>query len=177
MADDVLKLKELTPEEVPALLRAESYFDFKAHPFAHQALFEQTDSVYGAILAIGDYATGWLADTIAARKSERSDLTCLKASQVEGAAVVGDCEILLEPGAVFLPTRIIGGKPDAATTSTPTRARSSSEPAPPSSRASASKARRSSARTTRSARAPTCGETASSATTRSCAASSRTPSS
>ena len=116
MAADVLKLTDLRPEEVPALLRAESYFDFQAHPFEHQALFEQTSSVYGAILAIEDYATRWLAETIAARKAERSDLTCLRASDVGGAATIGHCEVLLEPGALFLPARIIGGKPGSTGT-------------------------------------------------------------
>ena len=115
MADKALKLKDLKREDVPELLRAESYFDFEAHPFAHQALFEETDSVYGAILAIDGYATRWLADTIAARRKERSDLTCLKEA-IEGVLTTGTFEVLLEPGAVFMPARIIGGKPGSAGT-------------------------------------------------------------
>jgi len=113
---DVLKLSELKPEEVPAELRAGNYFDFEAHPFEHQALFEQTKSVYDAILGIEDYATKWLADTIAARKAARNDLTVLKASEVEGAVAIGEAEIVLEPDAVFMPTRIVGGKPGSGGT-------------------------------------------------------------
>ena len=51
---DVLKLTELKPADVPADLKAETYFDFAAHPFAHQALLEQSKSVYDAILGIDD---------------------------------------------------------------------------------------------------------------------------
>ena len=67
MARDVVKLKDLKKEDTPADLRFDTYFDFEAHPFEHQALFEQTSSVYGAILGINDYATRWLAETISSR--------------------------------------------------------------------------------------------------------------
>ena len=40
MADDVLVLADLKPEDVPEELRPQSYFDFQAHPFAHQAVPE-----------------------------------------------------------------------------------------------------------------------------------------
>ena len=40
---EVLKLKELKAEEVPGDLKADTYFDFKAHPFAHQALLEHVE--------------------------------------------------------------------------------------------------------------------------------------
>ena len=62
MAYDVIKLRDVKKENMPADLRAETYFDFNAHPFEHQKLFEQTDSVYGAILGIDQYVTKWLAD-------------------------------------------------------------------------------------------------------------------
>jgi len=68
MSEQVVRLKDVKKEDVPADLRAETYFDFKAHPYAHQTLFDQTNSVYGAILAVNGYATKWLADTIAKKR-------------------------------------------------------------------------------------------------------------
>ena len=62
MATEVIQLKDVKKEDVPADLKAETYFDFEKYPFEHQGLFEQTTNVYGAILAIDDYATKWLAD-------------------------------------------------------------------------------------------------------------------
>jgi len=43
MSKKVLNLNELTRDEVPTLLRAESYFDFHTHPFEHQPLFDEGD--------------------------------------------------------------------------------------------------------------------------------------
>ena len=104
MADDVLKLKELKKEDVPADLRAVTYFDFKAHPFAHQALLEQTDSVYGAILGVNDYVTKWLADAVA----KRSGAKVLKNEAPAPAHTIGNFEVVMEDGAVFAPARVIG---------------------------------------------------------------------
>ncbi len=102
---EVLKLKDLNKDEVPADLRAETYFDFTAHPFAHQALFEQTDSVYGAILAIHDYADKWLANTIA---QKRGGARVLTNETPEPAQNRGNFEVILEDGAVFAPARVLG---------------------------------------------------------------------
>ncbi len=101
----VLKLGEIEPEDVPADLRAETYFDFAAHPFAHQALLEQTKSVYDAILGINAYATKWLADTIAAK---RAGARVLIGETPAPAHCIGSFEVMLEDGAFFEPQRIIG---------------------------------------------------------------------
>lgn len=105
MAEEVIKLKDLNKDDVPADLRAEAYFDFESHPFEHQALLEQTDSVYGAILGINEYATKWLADTIA---QKRSSATAFKNETPKPAHTIGHFEVLLEEGAVFEPDRVIG---------------------------------------------------------------------
>ena len=105
MSKDVIKLQNVKKEDMPAAFRAETYFDFKAHPFEHQALLEQADSVYGAILGIDDYITKWLVDTVAKNRS------LAKVSNNETpkpAHTVGNFEVLLEAGAVFEPARIIG---------------------------------------------------------------------
>jgi len=107
MAGEPIKLKELKKENVPTDLRAETYFDFKAHPFEHQALLEQTASVYGAILGISDYATKWLTDTI---ERKRPSATAFNNETPRPAHTVGQFEILLEDGAVFEPARVIGSE-------------------------------------------------------------------
>ncbi len=109
MATDVIKLKDVKKEDVPKDLRSETYFDFKAHPFEHCELLEQTNSVYGAILGIDEYATKWLADTIAEKrpsaKAFKNETSC-------PAHTVGQFEVLLEDGAVFAPARILGALKD-----------------------------------------------------------------
>ncbi len=107
MSEQVVKLKDVKKEDVPADLRAETYFDFKAHPFAHQALFDQANSVYGAILAVNAYATKWLADTIA---KKRRGATVLKNSTPKPAHTSGNFEVILEEGAAFEPACVIGSK-------------------------------------------------------------------
>lgn len=105
MADEVIKLKDVKKEDVPCDLKAETYFDFNAHPFEHQRLFEQTDSVYGAILGIDAYATQWLADTIA---EKRASAQAFKNKTPKASHMIGNFEVLLEDGAVFEPARVVG---------------------------------------------------------------------
>ena len=109
MAEEVIKLKDLKKDEIPAELRAETYFDFRAHPFEHQGLFEQTNSVYGAILGINEYATKWLADTIA---KKRSSAKAFRNETPKPVHIIGNFEVLLESDAVFEPARIIGSLKD-----------------------------------------------------------------
>ena len=110
MAGEIIKLKDIKKEDIPADLRAETYFDFKAHPFEHQAFFEQTNSIYGAILAIDEYATRWLAETIA---KKRSSAKAFKNETPKPAHTVGNFELLLEDDAVFEPAHVIGGTEDS----------------------------------------------------------------
>jgi len=107
MAEEVLKLKELRPAEVPAALRAEAYFDFEAHPFAHQRLFEETKSVYDAILGIDDYATAWLAEEADRRRQAGAEVST-DCSPCADTVVSGTFELIIEAGAVFAPARIHG---------------------------------------------------------------------
>jgi acetyltransferase-like isoleucine patch superfamily enzyme len=108
MADEVIKLQSLRKEDIPADLRAETYFDFNTHPFEHQRLLEQTDSVYAAILGIDEYAAKWLADTIA---KKRSAARAFDNKAPKPAHTIGNFEVLLEDGVVFEPARIIGRVP------------------------------------------------------------------
>ena len=105
MAKDVIALAGVSKEDVPADLKPEAYFDFKTYPFEHQALIEEANSVYGAILGIDDYATTWLAETIAAK---RSSAKAYKNETPTPAHTVGEFEVLVEDGAVFEPARVIG---------------------------------------------------------------------
>ena len=105
MAQDVVQLKDVKKEDVPADLRAKTYFDFKSYPFEHERLFDQTNSVYGAILAIDEYATKWLADTIS---KKRSGAKSFKNETPRPAHTIGQFEVLLDTGAIFEPARVIG---------------------------------------------------------------------
>ncbi len=105
MAEDVIKLKDLKKEDVPKDLRAETYFNFKDHPFEHQQFIEQASNVYEAILGINKYLTNRLADTIA---KKRSSAKVLKSETPRPTHTVGNFEVILEDGAVFEPASVIG---------------------------------------------------------------------
>ncbi len=107
MAKETIQLANLRPEEVPADLRYETYFDFKAHPFEHQKLFESTNSVPRAIYAIHDYAVSWLADTIASRSSAAKSFVN-EVPHNPAAVKQGQFEVRLEAGAVFAPATVVG---------------------------------------------------------------------
>ena len=111
MADAVIKLKDVKKENMPTDLRAETYFDFEAHPFEHQGLFEKTNSVYGAILGIDEYAAKWLADTI---KQKRPAAKAFKNQTPKPAHTIGSFEVLLEDDAVFEPARVVGSRKEGA---------------------------------------------------------------
>ena len=116
MADEVIALESLKKEEVPEELRVENYFDFEAHPFAHEALFkgEKINSVFAVIPAISDYAKAWLKETIARLKEERKGCLEVRVDQApEGTRSVGRLETIVEKGAIFKPAHIRGAvKPD-----------------------------------------------------------------
>jgi len=105
MTEKIIELEHLKKETVPAELNAETYFDFNAHPFAHQFIFEQTNSVCGAILAIEDYATNWLINSIP-RKREHTK--SFKNEILKSVNTSGNFEIILDEGTVFAPARVIG---------------------------------------------------------------------
>lgn len=107
MAENVIKLKDAKKQEMPPDLQVEAYFDFKAHPFEHQTLIEQANSVYDAILGINDYAKKWLADTIAGK---RGTAKVLDKKDLKSVHTIGNFEVLLEEGATFEPARVIGSE-------------------------------------------------------------------
>ena len=107
MADEVIQLEGVKKEEVPAELRSEMYFDFKSYPFEHQKLFEDTNSIPRAIYGIHDYAVGWLAKTIEEKRSSAKSVKN-KVPQCKNTTAVGNFEVLLEDGAVFAPSCVIG---------------------------------------------------------------------
>lgn len=107
MTDEVIQLKSLARQDVPVDLRSETYFNFEANPFEHQPLFDETTSVYGAILGIHDYAADWLETTIA---SLRTSARVYKNETPARCHTVGQFEIVIEDGALFEPARIIGSQ-------------------------------------------------------------------
>ena len=115
MAGDVIQLRDLPRDKVPLDLRYETYFDFDAHPFAHRKLFDRDDaaSVYGAILAIGDYAAGWLTEQTASRRSRAGTTAVTDATGSPKAQTVGHFEVILADGAVFAPAAVIGSSGNA----------------------------------------------------------------
>ena len=114
MAQGVIRLMELSAEQVPADLKAETYFDFKAHPFEHKALFDQTTSVCQAIRKISDYAADWLKRKAAELKGARG-VRVLTEKEL-GCFVRGAVRVMACDGAVFEPRSIIGGKEGKAGT-------------------------------------------------------------
>ena len=112
MAEDVLKLNELDAADVPEKLKAEYYFDFEAHPFAHAALFggENARSIVDAIAGVDAYVTAALAEMVAG-----STATETKTQADFPGRCSGEFTVLLEEGAVFEPAFVVGGA-DASNT-------------------------------------------------------------
>jgi len=109
---DVLKLKETDAAQVPEKLKASYYFDFKAHPFAHAALFEGENarSVIDAIVGIDKYLGSVLPDIVGSAKG------ATKKTQADYAGrSTGKFTVLLEAGAVFEPAFIVGGTDENST--------------------------------------------------------------
>ncbi|MBM4048570.1 MAG: hypothetical protein FJ279_26000 [Planctomycetes bacterium] len=113
MAEQVLKLQELDASQVPQRLKADYYFDFKAHPFAHAALFggKNARSVIDAIAGLNKYLQGALQTIVAQVKGTK------KTQADFPGRSVGKFTVLLEDGAVFEPGFIVGGKDETATLS------------------------------------------------------------
>lgn len=111
MAEQVLKLQELDASQVPQRLKADYYFDFKAHPFAHAALFggKNARSVIDAIAGLNKYLQGALQTIVAQVKGTK------KTQADFPGRSVGKFTVLLEDGAVFEPGFIVGGKDETAT--------------------------------------------------------------
>ena len=105
MVDEVL-LKDLKADEIPDELKASSYWDFKAYPFEHDAIFAEpwSTNIIDVLGAIGDYAEKWLDETISAKGSAGSGEAPLSS--------YGSYEVIVEEGAVFQPALIWGATGD-----------------------------------------------------------------
>ncbi|MCK4275790.1 MAG: hypothetical protein KAX78_04710 [Phycisphaerae bacterium] len=112
MAPEVLNLSDLDEADVPAKLKAETYFDFKAHPFAHSALFGGANarSVIDAIAGVEQYLKTVVPDLIA-----KAEPVAKKTQADFPGRCAGKFTVLLEDGAVFDPGYIVGGKDESAT--------------------------------------------------------------
>ncbi len=106
MSKEILKLKELSAEQTPPQLKADYYFDFKEHPFAHSALFggRNARSVVDAIAGVHEYLTAALAEAIGKAKA----VTRKTEADYPGCST-GKFTVILEEGAVFEPAFVIGG--------------------------------------------------------------------
>jgi len=69
---DAIQLSELSADQVPQKLRADYYFDFSAHPFAHSSLVTGANSVIDVLGKIGGYAKSWLAEKVDAMSKSGS---------------------------------------------------------------------------------------------------------
>lgn len=101
----VIKLKGLSRADVPGVLKCAFYFDFKSHPFAHQALFEGegVKSVVDVVSRIEDYAVDWLAKAIDGKRASGKRLG------VTGPAI-GACSVFAEEGVLFQPSAVVPGE-------------------------------------------------------------------
>lgn len=103
---DVIRLCELSADQVPERLRSDYYFDFEAHPFAHARLVTEAKSVVDVLGKIGSYARSWLAEKIdEMSKSRAVRLLTEKDFPNRGT---GHFRAVLAEGAVFDPSYYIG---------------------------------------------------------------------
>jgi len=85
-------------------LKAEAYFDFDEHPFAHRALFDDTPDVLAAIRGIVPYCEHYL-DSL----EPENELGCTEhIDDVPNAHCSGRFRVILCRGATFSPCCIIG---------------------------------------------------------------------
>ena len=113
MSEEILKLMELSKDQVPEELRAGQYFDFEAHPFGHQSLFEQSSSVCQAIRKIDEYAKKWLAENIEKGKAGEKQARIITGENIAGCTYTqGKFEAIVCEGAEFSPRSVIGAKGD-----------------------------------------------------------------
>jgi len=103
--NDPIKLAELAADQVPAELKVEYFFDFKAHPFEHQSLFAGKKSVIDVLgKDIGNYAKTWLANKIAEGQGKAKTLT----DDAGGGMKTGSFQVMVEEGAIYAPAFVRG---------------------------------------------------------------------
>jgi len=106
---EVIDLLKIPASQVPAPFRVETYFDFKAHPFLHEAFFRdpKVTSVVAAVRAIGGYVKDWLARNLPRLEKEKGDII-LTDSAPNGTPCCGRFRVVLEKGATFAPAAVFG---------------------------------------------------------------------
>lgn len=103
---DVIKLSELAADQVPEKLRADYYFDFDAHPFAHASLVTGATSVIDVLGKIGGYAKAWLAEK-ADEMSKSGSVKVLTEKDFPNRGS-GSFRALVAEGAEFDPSYFLG---------------------------------------------------------------------
>ena len=106
---DVIKLSELSPDQVPQKLRVDYYFDFAAHPFAHASLLTGAKSVIDVLGKIGGYAKSWLAAKIEQLGKAKSVRVLTEKDFPHRGT--GCFRALVAEGAEFDPSYYIGNPP------------------------------------------------------------------
>lgn len=106
---EIIELSKLAGGDVPEQFKVEYYFDFKAHPFRHQDLFEspEVNSVVSVLGRIDGYAKDWLERTISANGKE-ANLTRLRSEADFNGRCSGKFKAMVEGGAVFQPCFVQG---------------------------------------------------------------------
>ena len=103
---DVIKLSELSADQVPDKLKVDYYFNFAAHPFAHSSLITEAKSVIDVLGKIGGYAKSWLAAK-ADEMSKSASVTVLTEKDFPGRGT-GCFRALVDEGAQFDPLYYVG---------------------------------------------------------------------
>ncbi len=103
---DVIRLSDLSADQVPEKLRPEYYFDFDAHPFAHASLVIEANSVIEVLGNIGGYAKRWLAKKIE-DISKLGSVKLLTEKDFPNKGT-GCFRVLLAEGAQFDPSYYLG---------------------------------------------------------------------
>jgi len=103
---DVIRLSDLPADRVPEKLRADYYFDFAAHPFAHSALVTEAKSVIDVLGKIGAYAKSWLARKI--DEMSRSGSVRLLTEKDFPQRGTGHFRAVVAEGAEFDPSYVVG---------------------------------------------------------------------
>jgi len=103
---DVIKLSELSADQVPEKLKPQYYFDFTAHKFAHASLITEAKSVIDVLGKIGPYAKSCLAKK-AEQTSKCKSIKVLTEKDFPNRGT-GKFRALLAEGAEFDPGYYVG---------------------------------------------------------------------
>ena len=113
MSEPAMKIDDLGPGEIPREFAVETYWDFAAHPFAHEKLFRSDGArtVVELVGAIGAYAKAWLAEQTT--EAESSGLREISPEALSETRIAGSVRVLAEDGVVFRPEWLLGPADEA----------------------------------------------------------------